>query len=191
MDRSLGTLGTLGTRLLLLAMVAAAVGGCSAANEPSQVYEKFTVVFDERPWETVYKDVPPVGAKDQDSMVQYVPEGSTILDWTEMVTERAFPGLQKTSTPEQEMDDARKLAEQVCKRVDWNVVGQEPGSISYVASLGECTESRAPHRIGRFVMSSRAIYLVMYESKEKTLTKQEETGWLGLLERAHYDDVFE
>jgi hypothetical protein len=163
-------------------VLSVAAVGCHVAM-PVPVKESFHVQFDSRPWLTVFE-----GEEGQDKIVQYVPQGSSADNWTEMITTRSFPGLQNTSTPDQVMGDKRKLAEERCKKVDWNVVGQEPGSIRYVASYADCTEPRSPHEVGRFVMSTFAIYLVTYQSKKPTFSAEEGKQWADILARATYGD---
>jgi hypothetical protein len=151
---------------------------------PRPVVEGFKVAFDERPWVVVFDDT-----QGKDRITQYVPQGSTSENWTEMITERSFPGLQATATPEQEMAAARKLAEEQCSKVDWAVVGQEPGSVRYVATFGGCEETRPPNEVGRFIMSDLAIYQVTYRSKKAELSGAEKKSWADILARAHYEDV--
>jgi hypothetical protein len=151
---------------------------------PRPVFEQFKVAFDERAWVVVFNDT-----QGKDRITQYVPQGSTAENWTEMITERSFPGLQTTATPEQEMAAARKLAEEQCSKVDWTVVGQEPGSIRYVAELSGCAETRPPNEAGRFIMSDLAIYQVTYRSKKPKLSDAEKKSWADVLARAHYEDV--
>jgi hypothetical protein len=175
------------TQLRLLArsaLVASLVStlGCDVAM-PVPVEESFHVEFDSRTWVTVFE-----GKEGDDAIVQYVPQGSSSESWTEMITTRSFPGVQKTSTPDQAMSDKRKLAQEQCTKVDWNVVGQEPGSIRYVATLGGCSEARPPHEVGRFIMSSFSMYLVTYQSKKPNFSAEEAKQWADILARAGYGD---
>ena len=156
--------------------------GCDVAM-PVPVEESFHVEFDSRSWVTVFE-----GKEGDDAIVQYVPQGSSGENWTEMITTRSFPDLQKTSTPDQAMSDKRKLAQEQCTKVDWNVVGQEPDSIRYVATLGGCSEARAPHEVGRFIMSAYSMYLVTYQSKKPNFSANEAKQWADILARAGYGD---
>lgn len=160
----------------------ATILGCHVGM-PVPVEETFEVQFDSRQWSMVFE-----GKEGTDEIKQYVPQGSTADNWTEMITSRSFPGLQATSTSEQAMGDKRKLAEEQCSKVDWQVIGQEPGSIRYTASFDGCIETRSPHEVGRFVMSDFAIYLVTYETKAKTFTPAQAKQWGDILARAGFGD---
>jgi len=156
--------------------------GCHVGM-PMPVDESFHVEFDSRPWVSVFE-----GKEGQDTIVQYVPQGSSADNWTEMITTRTFPDLQKTTTPEQAMNEKHKLAQDRCSKVDWAVVGQEPGSIRYTATYAGCTEPRAPHEVGRFVMSSLAMYLVTYQNKRSPFSADDAKKWADILARASYGD---
>lgn len=168
---------------LAAASTLAAVIGCSVAM-PRPVLETFHVEFDDRAWIVVYDD-----KQRDDTLTQYVPQGSTAESWTEMITQRSFFGLQQTVTADGEMQKAHQLAQEQCSKVDWSVVGQEPGSVRYVATFGGCKEARPPHEVGRFVMSPEAIYVITYQSKKPTMTDAEKKTWADILARASYQDA--
>ena len=167
---------------LLLAVSSLSAMGCQVAPL-LPVEETFQVQFDSRSWITVFQD-----KEGEDAIVQYVPQGSSADSWTEMITTRSFPGLQQTSTPVQAMTEARKLAEDQCSKVHWMVIGQEPGSVRYAATFGGCNEARAPHEVGRFIMSAYAMYLVKYQTKKETFSAEEATQWGDILSNASYDN---
>jgi len=168
---------------LTAALALGTVTGCSVAM-PQPIAERLNLEFDGRTWVVAYED--PQG---DDTLIQYVPQGSTAAAWTEMITQRSFYGLQKTNTADTEMQNARQSAQEQCSKVDWSVVGQEPGSVRYIASISGCKESRPLHEVGRFIMSPEAIYVITYQSKKPTMTDAEKQAWADTLARASYQDV--
>ena len=160
-----------------------AVAGCSVAM-PKPVAERLQLAFDERTWVVAYRE--PEG---QLPFTQYVPQGSDATNWTEMITERSYFGLQKSTTADGEMQRARQHAADQCATVDWSVVGQEPGSVRYVATLAGCKEARPPHEVGRFIVSPEALYVITYQSKKASMSAEEKRAWADTLARASYQDV--
>lgn len=157
--------------------------GC-AGPRPVPMVERFHVAFDDREWLTVYDD-----ASESGNLARYVPKGATADQWTEMVTERSFLGLQTNRSADDEMHAAKRQAERACGEVSWSVEKQTPGSIIYAATLEDCSETRPRHEIGRFVVSPKAMYLVTYRSNAPTMADGLRAEWVDILSRASVEEV--
>jgi len=172
------------TALLVVVLLAASLlAGCPAYHAP-QLSEQLRIEFDDRSWERVYRD-----AHEHRLIVQYVPSDQSAEDWQEMVMERAFKGLQETTTAEQAMAQDRKLIEGQCKSVEWNVVDEHPGSVLYETTHRECVERQPAYELGRFLVSSKALYQVTYRNKQANLPAAKRQQWIDLLGKVRTVEV--
>ena len=155
-----------------------------ATHPPAPLPERLSMKLDGRQWIVAYQDPDTPG-----SMVQYVPPGQTVDAWQEMVTQREFKGLQKTTTARQALEADRQRIDQECKDTTWNLIEDSAVDVVYEVTRRACAERQSASEIGRFLVSDQALYQVTYTANTDSLAVAKRDQWIGIL--AGIDVVYE
>ncbi|MCC6758925.1 MAG: hypothetical protein IT395_04790 [Candidatus Omnitrophica bacterium] len=145
------------------------------------------IPFDGRNWIVGSHD-----ANEQQSITEYVPEGETVDNWTELVTISEFFGLQDQITPTQLMTSMMQMAEENCSGVKKNIL-QTEGTESILfewetkGCKAEIPGGSAPEfDISRIIVGKDRIFIMQHASK-KALTAEKRDQWIMIISSSVFD----
>ncbi len=142
------------------------------------------IPFDGRTWIVGSHD-----ANEQQAITEYVPEGETIDNWTELVTISEFIGLQDEVTAMQVMTSMMQMAEENCFGVKKNIL-QSEGTNSIIfewetkGCKAEIPGGSAPEfDISRIIISNDRIFVMQHASKT-ALSAEKRDQWITIISSA-------
>lgn len=142
------------------------------------------IPFDGRSWIVGSHD-----ANEQQAITEYVPEGETVDNWTELVTISEFFGLQEQVTPIQLMTSMMQMAEENCTGVKKNIL-QSEGTDSVIfewetqGCKAEIPGGSAPEfDISRIIVGKDRIFIMQHASK-KPLPPEKRDQWITIISSA-------
>ena len=158
------------------ALLSIGAGACRSKPYSPPPPERLSVPLDAGAWVVGYRDSTGPG-----EMIQYVPPRQSIENWTEMLTERKLPDLQKTSDPGESFADYQKTTNENCSDAKWTMIEQSSVDVVYEVEFGECKESKPQHEIGRFLTGDRALYQLLWQTKAEAVDQNTRNRWVDTM----------
>jgi hypothetical protein len=126
------------------------------------------------------------GLRNQPYIVEYVPEGETVDNWSKMLSIQNFPMtiLPKSSTPQSGMNDIKAKVESRCPAVIWNIIETGQSDILYEWRIENCPQEPSQHEISKIIDSKVNRFRIAYVSKVKMLPEAERKDWIERLRKA-------
>ena len=119
---------------------------------------------------------------DKASILEMVPQGETVDDWTKMLTALTFS---KTKTqypaPEAAMEALKESMLRKCPDVKWNVIEKIGKDILYEWRIENCSPNPDQHNIVRIFEGKYNRFQLMYVRKVRELPAEERDQWLKFL----------
>lgn len=147
-----------------------------SATAPLAPYERHDLALDRQSWQVGYTNTDADG-----TVVEYVPRGQTIDNWTELVATRFFSGLQKSTTVSMLFKRYTKTAFENCKRSHLQTLIEGPKNIIYEWNNQSCTdtsEARPQYEIARIFESEYGLHRVSYACKDKNVFESIKEEWM-------------
>jgi hypothetical protein len=146
--------------------------------------ETVDLIFDGRAWKNGYE-----AHNASQAITEYVLEGETVENWTELVTAHHFMGLQSQVTLKSFMEIMQKDLYRSCPSVRWEVINESPEDLIYFWQLTDCAGQDNQYEIARLILGKTAIHLVRYTHKSPVLDSRRYEIWLALLKNAELKTV--
>jgi len=126
------------------------------------------------------------GHQNQPYIVEYVPEGETVDNWTKMLSIQNFPAksVANLSTPEAFMNVLKAKMQSRCPTVFWDVIQKGEADILYEWRIENCSPNPDQHEIAKVIFSKMNVFAVHYVSKVKVLPENERKDWIERLRNA-------
>jgi tetratricopeptide (TPR) repeat protein len=128
--------------------------------------------FDNRKWVLGYQ-----GSIDTASLMEYVIEGETVENWSELVTVAS----QKQTTPEEFMKTTKERIARLCPTIEWKVLSKSDKEIMYECMITNCPGQDNQHEIARIISGENGIHRMHYVTKKVPITSEKREEWIGLL----------
>jgi hypothetical protein len=162
-------------------IVLASALGLAACSQHQKPYsppppERLSVPLDAGAWVVGFRDMNAPG-----ELVEYVPRGQSVDKWSELFTERTFPNLQETTTPEKSFAEYKKTTTENCPGAKWNLIENDDEDVVYELATSDCKETRPPYEIGRFLSGDRALYTLVWQTKSPEVDQKTKDGWISTL----------
>lgn len=132
--------------------------------------------FDGRNWKIGYKK-----ANSQKSFTEYVLEGETVHNWSELITVQEFAGLQERRTSEECMEFMKEEIAKLCSQVEWNVLNKNDKDITYEWKITNCLGQDDQHEIARIISGKEGIWVVHYATKKTPVSTERRQEWIKIL----------
>jgi hypothetical protein len=138
------------------------------------------IPFDGRDWIAGHHD-----ANEYQTTTEYVPQGQTVDNWTELVTVSEFFGIQDKTTAEQMMSDMLQIAQENCSGVKKNLVQSLTDGVIFEWETTGCKVeipgANAPEfDISRIVFTKDRVFMMQYASKTRPTAEKREQ-WIKIL----------
>ena len=130
-------------------------------------------------WKVAYaKDVPGKG-----NIVERIPSGESLNNWSKMVTIQFMEGEQRT--PSVFMDGLKGQMTQRCPKVEWAVVESSNTSILYEWTIKNCPGQQDQHEVSRLLRGNDGLHRIAYVEKVSQLSKETRERWTANLKSAY------
>lgn len=119
-------------------------------------------------------------------IVEFVPEGETVDNWSKMMTIQNSPikAVGSFPTPEAFMNDLKAKMQNRCPAVIWNVIQKGEAEILYEWRIENCSPNPDQHEIAKIMYSKVNFFAIHYVSKVKMLPEDERKDWIERLRAA-------
>jgi hypothetical protein len=152
-----------------------------AATPPaSKVYksaaEPVAVSFDGKKWKIGYHQ-----ESDDQRIAEWVVDGQSVDDWSELVTEQFFPLPDSAVTPKQFLSSLIKEIEEMDGQ--HKVVSESPEEVILQV---EYTKGGDEYGLHRYWTGPKGVHCVQYAQKTP-IAKEQRDRWIALLKSAHVE----
>lgn len=137
------------------------------------------LIFDGRAWKIGYE-----AHNDSQAITEYVIEGETVENWTELVTRHRFLGLQNKVTLKSFMETMQKDLYRTCPSMRWEIINESPEDLIYTWQIQDCPGQDNQYEIARLILGKEAVHLVRYTHKSPVLDPERYEVWMALLKNA-------
>lgn len=103
------------------------------------------------------------------SIIELVPKGETVHDWSELITMQNFAAV--SGTPEAHLDQLKTLREKLCPgTTTWNVIAKDEHSILYEWKAKPCLGWPDQHEISKIIDGQWNRFRIAYTAKVKEIS---------------------
>ena len=141
--------------------------------------ERAEFPFDGRNWKKGFQNV----QKNQ-LIIEYVLEGETVNDWTELVTQQFFLGLAGDNIPQRLAEKNEEHIRQDCPNVIWETLDHSEHSVLYSWSIENCAGNADQAEVARIIQGPKGIHHLHYATKKMPLSEDVRDRWRRLLNQA-------
>ena len=135
--------------------------------------------FDDRKWK-----VGSQSAEETDMTIEYVLDGETAENWSELVSVHRFIGLQKKMTLEEYVSGIKENLQKTCPALDWYVIGLGDEDLMYAWRIQNCGGQADQWEITRLTWDSEAVHVIRYTHKSGEIDINLFATWIYLLKNA-------
>jgi hypothetical protein len=137
-------------------------------------------------------------------MKEYVREGETLDNWTELITWQSFKKGSNSVPPETAVNRSREFIQAICPGVVWNIIERKEKVIVYEWRISNCNPGRVEletlaksiersrlnpkveleklttdqHIINLYTEGEWTIWIIGYTAKVKELSKEKRAEWI-------------
>src|SRR5215813_5028757 len=112
---------------------------------------------------------------------EYVLEGETVENWSELITSQFYPGLQKVTNPDLFEGGKRAYLSLVCPEIVWKSLYQTPGERMWEWSIQGCQGQQDQSEIARLVRTQQGFHILHYAIKKVPLYDNIRQLWINKL----------
>ena len=138
--------------------------------------EKAIPVFDDRPWKLGWS-----GNKGDMVFEEYVLDGETVENWSELVTIQFFPGLDEQTNPDIFEGSQKRDLSLVCPSIQWESLYQSGNERIWKWSIKGCQGQPDQSEIARLLKSDEGFHIWHYAIKKSPMPPEQEKVWLEKL----------
>ena len=121
------------------------------------------------------------------SIIEFVPKGETVEDWSELVTIQDFANI--SGSPETFLNQLKSLREKLCPgSTIWNVIAKDEHSILYVWKAKPCAGWPDQHEISRILDGKWNRWRIAYTAKVQEISKEKRNKWIQSLSKATIEE---
>lgn len=130
-------------------------------------------VFDQRSWKLGWSQ-----GKEGAVLEEYVLDGESVENWSELVTVQFFPGLQAKTNPDIFEASQRRNMALVCPAVQWESLHQAADERIWKWSITGCTGQVDQSEIARLKRTDEGFHVWHYAIKKAPIPPEQEKAWL-------------
>lgn len=138
--------------------------------------EKAAPVFDGRPWKLGW-------SQNERGVVieEYVLDGETVENWSELVTIQFFPGLNKKTNPDVFEAMQKMNLSYICPTIKWESLYQSQDERIWKWSISGSPGQEDQSEIARLKRTDEGFHLWHYAVKKSPIPPEQEKLWLDKL----------
>lgn len=160
-------------------MPSTALGGTSTAVDIAYGSSNVKLYFDEREWS--------LGADNSKNNLfyEYVVNGQTVDNWTELVTLQIFNGMQKKANGETYANwMLNQLYSRYGEKLSANIIQNDPSDYMVEWRIKGSQQGEDQYEIDRVIVSTESLIIMHYVKKPTIATKSERDKWVMILNKA-------
>lgn len=138
--------------------------------------EKVNPVFDDRSWKLGWSQ-----NKEGAAYEEYILNGETVENWSELVTVQFFPGLNKSTNPDIFEANQKMNLSFVCPSVKWESLYQSADERIWKWSITGCQGQPDQSEIARLKRTDEGFHIWHYAIKKSPIPSEKEKTWLDKL----------
>lgn len=138
--------------------------------------EKAAPVFDDRSWKLGWSQ-----NKGGAVYEEYVLDGETVENWSELVTIQFFPGLNKQTNPDIFEAGQKTNLSSVCPSIIWEPLYQSDNERIWKWSISGCSGQQDQSEIARLIKTDGGFHVWHYAIKKSSIPLEKEKVWLEKL----------
>ncbi|MBI5394376.1 MAG: hypothetical protein HZA91_03675 [Verrucomicrobia bacterium] len=152
----------------------------AALPQALRAEEKAQFQFDDRKWNPGFQ-----GYRGSAAVTEYILEGESGNNWTELLTAQFLVGGQKRVLPEEFAKGMEaRLRNIATGKVTWTVISSSPTEVMYEWSLVKDHMRPDEQSIARVIKSGAGLHLVHYATRKVPMSDAARQKWIGLLNAA-------
>ena len=140
--------------------------------------EKVAVHFDSRKWKLGWSAPPSASML----MQEFVLDGETVENWTELVTVQFFPGMQKIVSQEVFIAGQKLQLLKLCPSLVWNNIRVSDRDSMYEWSVKGCSGIKDQSEIARVARTDEGIHVWHYAVKKEEIPIATREEWIKNLD---------
>ncbi len=141
--------------------------------------ERPVIVFDKRQWKLGYQD-----SRANQVIAEFVLEGETVQNWTELVTAQLFIGLR--SEPRYYVEYVKKETARTCPGAKFEILREAPYDVTYAWSIRGCAAAADQAEVARVVLGLDGTHVLHYAVKTGEWPAAERQKWQECLEASQF-----
>ncbi len=141
---------------------------------PLDKLERPVIVFDQRSWKLGYQN-----AANNQVIAEFVVDGQTVQNWTELVTAQLFLGLR--SEPRYYVQYVKEKTAAACPDAQWNTIQESPYDVMYEWSVRNCSKAPDQSEIARVILGADGLHVLHYAIKAKEMSAENRQKWIECL----------
>ena len=154
--------------LLTLLLATSAIG---ADKKP--VYGHPAVSFDDRPWEIGFRQ-----SDDRSRLVEYIPKGQTMTNWTERISIQRFPELQRIPAREYLQRTIQALEKAAGIPANVGITTEGPYGLLYTWQIIDAPSHPDQHELGVILPGRHALHFIRYSRRGALWSEQDRKAWV-------------
>jgi Protein of unknown function (DUF2846) len=153
--------------------------GAAAAGASATSGEQISVVFDERTWRLGSIDLPGV-----QQPKEYVLQGGTVDNWTELVTVQSMPGYQERTTADGTALEFKQKILKRCPNATFTVLQEGKTDFTLEWQTTGCKGWDNQYEVSRFITGKTAMYRVVYTNRKLPIPEDKRRQRIDLIGKA-------
>lgn len=141
--------------------------------------EEAKPVFDDRKWVLGWSK--PKETEGPEIFDEYVLEGETVDNWSELVTVQFFAGLNKKITLELFEYGTKLGITTLCPKATWQTISQKQKERMWQFTIKDCSPQSDQLELARLVDTDEGYYLFHYAIKKVSLPEDKYKTWVNNL----------
>jgi hypothetical protein len=170
-----------GRTSFLIILVILLSGTAAFAANPWFPYDSPDLTFDGRPWKVGFEN-----AAEEGFIREFVLEGQTVENWSELVTVQLFLMDNKVK-PETFSNRAKQLIQKTCPNCVWNELSRTSTSMIYEWSVRACKGQPDQSELARVIIGRDGVYVLHYAVKKVPMPASNRKFWLDSLGKVKID----
>ncbi len=146
------------------------------AAAPALALERPEIHFDDRTWTIAFQ-----GVRGDQLGIDFVPDGQTAQNWSEMLSTQFLIGMQDTLSVPDYVARAKQTISRQCPAVRWKAVRESPEEALYEWNVDACKGVEDQSELTRVLRGEEGLHVLRYVIKRSPLPAEKRTQWTRLL----------
>lgn len=140
----------------------------------AEAAEKPEMHFDNRPWKIGFQ-----GQEGNQKLIEFVVDGETVENWTELVTIQMFVGM--TAPVDRWLAGFKEQMEKDVKPTKWNAIRSSESDVLFEWEIKGHPAIPDQYEIDRLIQGKEGFYFFHYANKNTNISAADRENWIRLM----------